>query len=129
NINQPTAICNSGEDGYWIYGREDDQLKKIDNNLKIVFQSGNLTQVVGYQIQPEMMTEDNGFVYINNPSTGILVFDRYGTYYKTLPFTELKKFQVINKDLLFIKNNRLYRYESNSLEQKEILLPENDSIR
>jgi hypothetical protein len=129
NINQPITICNSGEDGYWIYDREDDQLKKIDNNLKIVFQSGNLTQVVGYQMQPSMMAEDNGFVYINNPSTGILIFDRYGTYYKTLPFIELKNFQVINKDLLFIKDNRLFRYESNSLEQKEILLPENDSIK
>ena len=67
-INQPIVACNSKEDGYWVYDREDDQLKKIDLSLQIVQQSGNITQQVGYQIQPTSMTEENGLVYINNPS-------------------------------------------------------------
>ena len=129
NINQPLVVCNSGENAYWVYDRQDDQLKKIDNNRQVIHQSSNLTQLTGYQLQPNLMVEDNGFVFINNPSTGILVFDRYGTYYKTLPFEELKSFQIIDNDLLFVKNNHLYRYNSKSLSEKEILTPSVDSIR
>ena len=128
NINQPIVACNSKEDGYWVYDREDDQLKKIDLNLQIVQQSGNLTQQVGYQMQPTLMTEENGLVYINNPSNGILVFDRFGTYYKTIPYPNLKNFQVIENDVLFINNNKLLRYDSKTIEEKQILLPYKDSI-
>jgi hypothetical protein len=129
NINQPLAACNSKEEGCWVYDREDDQLKKIDNNLQVVHQSGNLTQLLGYQINPGMMKESNGLVYINNPETGILVFDRFAGYFKTLPFTNLSAFQVVDKDLLFITNNKLFRYENKTLSEKEVLLPQHDSIR
>ena len=75
------------------------------------------------------MVEDNGFVYINNPSSGILVFDRFGAYYKTIPFKNLVNFQVIEKDILFINNNKLFRFESGSLSESEVLLPQHDVIR
>ena len=127
-INQPLTTCNSKENGYWVYDREDDQLKKIDLNLKVIQQSGNLTQIIGYQIFPGRMVEENGFVYINNPSSGILVFDRFGAYYKTIPYQNLTNFQVIEKDVLFINNNKLFRYDSKSLSETEVLLPQHDSI-
>ncbi len=129
NINQPLIVCNSGENAYWVYDRQDDELKKIDNNGQVIHQSSNLTQLTGYQLQPNLMLEDNGFVFINNPATGILVFDRYGTYYKIHAFEGLKSFQVVDNDLLFVKNNHLYRYNSKSLSEKEILTPPADSIR
>ena len=128
-INQPLTACNSKENGYWVYDREDDQLKKINLNLQVIQQSGNLTQIIGYQIQPGMMMEDNGFVYLNNPSSGILVFDRFGAYYKTIPYQNLTNFQVIEKDVLFINKNKLFRFDSKSLSETEVLLPQQDSIR
>ena len=128
-IYQPLTACTSKENGFWIYDREDDELKKIDFNLQVVAQSGSLTQLIGYQIQPGMMVEENGLIYINNPSTGILVFDRLGTYYKTIPYKDLVSFQVIDKDVLFITNNKLLRLDFKSLSEKEVLLPQHDSIR
>ena len=128
-INQPLVACNSKESGYWVYDREDDQLKKIDPNLKIVQQSGNLTQIIGYKIFPVRMVEENGFIYINNPATGILVFDRFGAYFKTIAYRNLTNFQVIDKDVLFINNNKLFRFDFKSLSETEVLLPQYDTIR
>ena len=129
NINQPLTACRSEDDGYWVYDREDDQLKQIDLNLQVVHQSGNLTQILGYQVQPGMMIQDNGLVYINNPESGIIVFDRFASYYKTIPYTKLLSFQVVNKDILFIKNNKLLRYDSKTFDEKEVLLPDYKTIR
>jgi primosomal replication protein N len=128
-IFQPLTACTSKENGYWIYDREDDVLKKLDFNLQVVAESGNLSQVIGYQIRPGLMVEENGLIYINNPETGILVFDRLGTYYKTISYQNLVSFQVIDKDVLFITNNKLMRLEFKSLSEKEVLLPQHDSIR
>ncbi len=129
NVNQPMTACISKENGYWVYDREDDQIKKIDVNLQVIQQSGNLTQQIGYQVQPEMMVEENGLIYLNNPATGILVFDRLGTYFKTIPYQNLDYFQVIEKDILFINKNKLFRYDSKSISEKEILIPMQNSLR
>jgi hypothetical protein len=128
-INQPLAVCNSGENGYWVYDREDDQLKKIDPALKIIQQSGNLTQLLGYQVQPDQMIEENGFVYLNNPESGLLVFDRLATFYKTIPFPGIENFQVMDKDILFTRKNKFARYNNKSFSETEILLPQHDSVR
>jgi len=127
-IYQPLAACISEENGFWVYDREDDLLKKLDMNLQVIYRSGSLTQRMGYQVQPGIMLESNGFIYMNNPSTGILVFDRYGEYYKTLPYKGLTTFQVIGREILLTVNNKLLRIDTKTNEEKEVLLPVNDSI-
>jgi hypothetical protein len=127
-INQPLAVCNSEEDGYWVFDRQDDMLKKVDMSLQIIHQSGNMTQVIGYQIQPNMMLQTNGFIYVNNPETGILVFDRYGEYYKTFPYKNLLSFQVIGREILFTSGNKLLRVDTKTGDEKEVLLPVKNSI-
>jgi hypothetical protein len=84
--------------------------------------------MLGYQVQPSMMTEDNGFIYMNNPQVGILVFDRFGAYYKTIPYKNLESFQIVDKNMLFINNNKYFRYDFKSLSESEVLLPVKDSI-
>lgn len=129
NINQPLTACISKENGYWVYDREDDQIKKLDVNLQVIQQSGNLTQLIGYQVQPKSMVEENGILYLNNPTTGILVFDRFATYFKTIPYQNLENFQVIQKDVLFINKNKLFKYDAKTISEMEILIPQQNSIR
>jgi hypothetical protein len=127
-INQPGLICNSGIDGYWVFDRQDFQLKKIDLNLQVKFESGNISQNLGYDIQPNFLVEADNYIYLNNPATGILVFDLYGTYYKTIPVKDLFSFQVIADELLYVSKNKLISFHLKRLEEKEILLPPHDSL-
>ena len=85
-------------------------------------------QVLGYKVQPRFLTEGSGFVYMSDPENGILVFDLFGTYYKLLPFKGLKSFQVIDQNILFVKENKLFRYDSKTAAEQEVLLPVHDSI-
>ncbi|CAN5373534.1 hypothetical protein BH11BAC1_BH11BAC1_27660 [soil metagenome] len=127
-IMQPMVICQSALDGYWIFDNQDFSLKKMDLNLRIVFQSGNMNQTLGYSLDPESITEANESVYINNPATGILVFDKFGSYYKTIPITEISSFQVIEKKLLYVRNNMLLQFNLSTLDEHEIILPAHDSL-
>lgn len=128
DINQPLAVCSSENFGYWIYDRQDDKLKKLDLNLQVVNESPNLTQALGFQLQPKSMAESGGMVYISDPENGLLVFDQFGTYYKTLHYPEIRNFQLIEKDILFVRSNKLFRYNSKTAMENEVLLPAHDSI-
>ncbi len=127
-INQPIVAAVSENDGYWLYDNEDDQLKKLNLNLQVSFQSGNLSQLLGYKVQPKFLVEAGGSLYLNNPTTGILVFDQFGTFYKLLPFKGVNFFQVVDNNLLFIRENKLIRYDSKTAVEQEVLLPVHDSI-
>lgn len=127
-IVQPTLICYSNNDGYWVFDLQDFQLKKIDLNLQVKFESGNISQNVGYNVLPNFLVEADNFVYLNNPSTGILVFDLYGAYYKTIPIKNLTSFQIIGEEILYVEKNKLMSFHLKRLEEKEILLPPHDSL-
>ncbi len=127
-IMQPLVACQSFLDGYWIFDQQDFSLKKIDLNLRLIYQSGNMNQSLGYSLQPESITEANESVYMNNPATGILVFDKFGNYYKTIPITGITSFQVIEKNLLYLKDNKLNRFDFTSLADNEVILPEHETL-
>lgn len=128
-IQQPLAACSSEEGGYWVYDRAEEQLKKIDNNLQVIYRSNDLVQELGYRLQPVMMTENNGYLYVNDPGKGIFVFDRYGTFFKTLPVIQVMDIQVAGADLLYVSDGRFYRLNQRTGERKEILLPANETVR
>jgi hypothetical protein len=127
-IMQPLVVCQSYLNGYWIFDQQDFSLKKIDLNLRLVFQSNDMNQTLGYTLQPESITEANDFIYLNNPATGILVFDKFGSYYKTIPIENISSFQVIEKKLLYLKNNRLNQFDLSTLSDNEVILPPHDSL-
>ena len=127
-IIQPTVVCNSNHLGYWVYDMQDFQLKKIDLNLQIQIQSGDITQTLGGDILPNFLVEAGDYVYLNNPSTGILVFDLFGTYFKTIPLPKLRTFQVIGDQILYIDDNKLMSYNLKTALPKEIILPPHETL-
>ncbi len=128
NIIQPVAVGQSAQGGYWIFDLQDFQLKKIDLNLQLKSESGNIMQTLGYSPFPNFILEWENSVYMNNPKTGILVFDQYGTYIKTIAITDLKSFQIIGDDLLFAKDNKMMKHNLKTLQESEVLLPPHDSL-
>ena len=77
---------------------------------------------------PDFLLEWDNNIYMNNPKTGILVFDQYSSYIKTIPITELKSFQIIGNDLLFVKENKMMKHNLKTLQENEVLLPPHDSL-
>ncbi len=123
DIQQPILICSSYNDAVWVYDQQDFKLKKIESTLQVSQISGNISQTIGYDIKPIFMVENNHWIYMNNPESGILVFDIYGSYYKTIPITGISFFQVMENQLLYFKDNVFRSYDFHTLEDKVINLP------
>jgi hypothetical protein len=124
----PTLVCQSSNLGFWVFDLATFQLKKIDPTLQVVYESGNLQQLMGYSLKPNLLTEADNFVYLNDPVHGILVFDMYGVYYKTIPVKDVQSLQVREQHLLYVRGNTFYSYDQKRIEETEIKIPPHDSL-
>ena len=122
NLTQSKLICVSHSDGIWVYDQQKFALLRLDQSLTVVQNTSNLNQLLGLELNPNFMCEYNNSVYLNNPSSGILVFDIFGTYVKTIPLLNLEKFQVTNDAVYYMKDNKAIAYNLKTTEQIEIKL-------
>ena len=76
-----------------------------------------------YTPNPNFILERENTVYVNNPETGILVFDIFGKYIKTLDFKGLEDFQVFNKQLIFREGEKLQAFYLQPLVLQTLELP------
>jgi len=62
-------------------------------------------------------------VYVNDPTNGIYVFDRFGTYQKRIPIMGADKIQIIQGIIVYFENGKLKSYNTNEVREEEMSLP------
>lgn len=112
----------SSDNHLWIYDNASFQIKKINTQGEIMVESVELNNRFP-NLKPSSIVEKNSRIYLNNPETGILVFDNFGQFIETLPIPNLTNFQLINNQLFYKKNKKLYRFQFKTLTHQEIKLP------
>ena len=127
-IGLPTLVCASFQGAFWVYNPINFELIRIDQSLEISERSGNLQQVTGYSIDPNYMSERDNYLYLNDPGTGILIFDKYGSYYKTIPVKGLSSFQVFNNRIIYFIGNEISIYDTRLNELGSTDLPWEDAL-
>lgn len=119
-----TLACASHDNGVWLYDAQNFQLVRLDVNLSVGQKTGNIAQTLGINLNPDFLMEYNNFVYLNDSAQGILVFDSYGTYYKTIPITGLTNFEVRGNDLFYVAKNRLHVFHLKTIMEDEMTAPD-----
>lgn len=122
-----SLVCTSREGGFWMFDTQNKELIRIQNNLTPAVQSGNLIQQTGVPIQPIFMLEYQNSVYLCDTTHGILVFDRYGTYHKTLPCKPVTQFQIQGEKIIYYvpAEKKMKSYNMRTLEMSEMVFAMN----
>lgn len=127
NIAQAQLACSSYDNNFWVYDHQNMNLMCYDKNLQITAQSNNISLVYDFgkiTAKPNYIEEQSGKVYLNFPGTGILEFDKFGTYSKTIPVDTLSSFQPYDDALWYLKNDTLNKYVFKSFDTKYLKLPD-----
>ena len=125
DMGQSTLACTSYNSSFWLYEPQLAQLIRFDAVLNLSEKSGNIIQSTGNEINPNFLIEENNFIYLNDPKIGILQFDRYGGYMKTIPVKDLISFQVMDNKIFYLVNHSIIKsYNLKNFEESEINLPE-----
>lgn len=75
-------------------------------------------------LQPTQMLVRENLVYLNVPSKGILVFDQFGKYIKTLNIQNATSLQIIDNQLFYQQNSKYFRFNLQTLASTVINLPD-----
>lgn len=122
-LEQSTLACISFDNGFWVYDQINFSLIRFNQTFDKVQEARNINQNIGYEPQPDFLHEWGDWIYLNNPETGILVFDIFGTYFKTIPLKGLTSFQIARENLLYFKDGKLMAYNLKTLHEGEIQVP------
>jgi hypothetical protein len=115
------ALGRSVDDGIWIFDQNDYQLEKYNQSLELQQISGNVMSWLRVEPDFNFLIAENKYVYLNSPSAGILVFDQFANYYKTIPIKTKNGFQVQDGKILYQLDSLFLRYDPKFLSTDTLL--------
>jgi len=122
-IQQPILACNTiNQDGFWVYDENDFTIKKINNQLKVELSCLPLNKLFR-DVHVTFMLESENWIMINNPSLGVIVFDKTGDYFHTVEIRDQSVFQAQYDQLFFVKNDSINICNIGTLERNVVKLP------
>lgn len=107
-INVSELACKSAKEGFWVYDAVSRELKYFNQLNLLISQSIKIDQIIEYSESPNFLVERNNQVFLNFKSKGILVFDKFGTYLKKIPITQLEDFQLVKNNIIYFRNDTVF---------------------
>lgn len=117
------AVGMASDGRLWVYDETSFLLKKIAADGTVVVQGNDLSLAVGQSLLPVFLVEREQTVFLSDPNIGVLVFDAFGQYRKTIPILGLSEFQVMGDQLIYAKDGRLWSFHLTALLEKPFSLP------
>lgn len=116
-LEQADLVCAGTNNSFWVYNKQNNELLRFDENSKKIASTGNLKQLLGDELAPVYMLEQNNYLYLNSPRQGIYVFDVFGNYNKLIALKDISKFQVFDNRLYFQRDSSFCNYDHKLFEE------------
>ena len=113
---QVTLACMSVQNCYWFFDERLLQLTRVDHQLRSLSATGRLDQLLGFSPRPVSMQEFESWLYVCDPEQGVLVFDIFGGYAKTIPIVGAAGLEVRDGHILYLKDGVLHSYDLKSFD-------------
>lgn len=128
---QVVLACMSVQNHFWFYDEREMALVRVDAQLRQTANTGRIDQLLGFTVHPVSMQEYDNWLYVQDKERGLLVFDLFGTYARTIPLLNMQSFEVRGGVIYFFGDQGLQRYDMLSFEITPIAIPlvENAIVR
>ncbi len=122
---QVNAVSQSYDNNIWIFDEQDNKLKKINLDGVILFESSDMRLVFSEAIQPSVIFECNGMLYLYDFNRGLYGFDYYGAFKNKVALLGWQDIHVVGNTIVGLKDGKLMAYGLTPPDIKEFILPEN----
>ena len=125
-----SLACTSNDDnGFWLFDPVSFSLTRYNQKMNVKAEVLNINQLTGKTINPVWMTERGNRLYLVDSKNGILLFDIFGTYLKTIPLIGITKLWIDGDWIVGLNESKiLVRSTISAIEQDSIRLPESDFV-
>ena len=118
-----SLACAGVQSRYWLFDEREMALVHVEKDLTPIAQSGRLDQLLGFTPQPSSMLEADGRLYLVDPVNGVLVFDLFATYIRTLPILGAPQVQVRANLIWSVADGALHRYDLRTFQLEDVPWP------
>lgn len=122
------AIGVSRDNNIWIFDDNEQELKKFDSNMEMIYSSGNLLNITGDSWYPYSLVENSDKVFVADSTRGLIEFDLYGSYLRTISSKICGSFYVVGNNLLYLNKDSLFVEDLLLGDVKKVKLPINEVI-
>ncbi|CAA6830246.1 MAG: Unknown protein [uncultured Aureispira sp.] len=123
DIPEVRALGTASDNNIWVFDNNTYTLKKVNSQNEVLAESADLSLLLTDVLDPNRLIETNARVYLNSPNLGILVFDVFGNYIKTIEILHLDYFQIYEGQIFYVENKKFKNYHLLSFLTKEIKMP------
>lgn len=116
---QVKAIGQAYDNGIWVYDEQAATIKHLDDAGKVADQFSDFRQLFDSMPSPQLIVDQNKFLYLYDQQLGFYVFDYYGSFKRRVPYTGWSDVVIINGLLFGRKGDILYRYDAQSFSLSE----------
>lgn len=121
------VVCSSQINGFWLFNNLNNRIEFYNSKLIKAHSSIDLSQYINSVTDIQEISMSRGKVYLRVKETGILIFDMFASYIKTIPLKELNSFQVLDHSILFSKGHQVLVYNFETL-SSSVLFQSNSDI-
>lgn len=122
-IEQAILSCSSGSGGFWVFSDRDNRLVSFNHQLRRTHQSKILSSITGSVTKPVHMVEHENKLFLNIAGEGILIFDRFASWIKTVPYSGPQRFRVLGNRIVYYFEGNLLSLDIETYEISSLDLP------
>lgn len=112
NIFSVKAISQSYDNKIWLYDEQDNKLKKIDEDGKLLLETPDFRQLfIERAPAPQRIFDHDRYVYLYDEDQGVFVFDYYGAFKNKILITGWQNFKASGNFIFGSNTDTLHRYE------------------
>ena len=100
------AVCNA-TDGFWCYDHSQQQLFKYNFTLQKIAETQPLALLLNNPLSITSMCANDKWVACLNNNSGILIFDRLGSYVRSIDAKHASCIMLLENMLVYAENNEL----------------------
>ncbi len=106
-INNVSAACLSYDNYIWVFDRDESKLKKVNRQYEVIYESLDLSTILGMRPNPKFLIEREDFIFLSDPELGLILFDIFGNYINSYPIMGLETFQVFDGKIVFYDGDKM----------------------
>ena len=120
---QCNAVAQSYDNNIWVYDDLSAQIKKINEEGKVLLESPDMRVLYDAPPHPQTLTDFNRNLYAYDADNGLLICDYFGAVQKRLLYKGWKNLQGFGRGLLATNEDVVTWLSSNGIDTKKWELP------
>ncbi len=125
----PEWVASGVNQEFWVYDALNKEVIRIDDRMTRRSSTGYLPAVTGHDPEIIGMEERHEQLIIGDAKYGLWIFDRFGTYVRSIPIEGLKELRTHAAGMTLITENELLWLRYGDLFPQAVELPMSGAVR